>query len=107
MEKSLIKERVEKIKQCPNCKATEEFGKFELIRHILSKKASTVTEEECPSCGAHVFFSNENKPHTITIEELFETSNDFRKILMICPELNTLVRDYLTKNKEKSTELAM
>ena len=107
MKKSLIKERVGKIKQCPNCEATEEYGKFELIRYILSSKADTVLEEECPSCGAHIFFSDKNEPHTITIEELLETSNDFRKMLMTCPELNALVRNHLTKNQETSTELAM
>lgn len=107
MKKSLIKERVGKIKQCPNCEATEEYGKFELITYIHSGKDDTIVEEECPSCGAHIFFSDKNEPHTITVEELLETSNNFRKMLMTCPELNSLVRNHIKNVQEQSNNIAL
>ena len=100
MEKSLIKERVGKIKQCPNCDATEEYGKFELISYLRSDVNGSVTEEECPSCGAHVIFSKNAEARSISIEELLETNNIFRKMLMICPELNSLVKDYISEKED-------
>lgn len=106
MKKSLIKERVEKLKSCPNCKATEKYGKFEVVKQFLSSETGKMTEEECPSCGAHVLFGDEIKPHTITIAELLETDNTFRQMLMICPELNKLVRQQLIL-QENSKHLAI
>ena len=46
MKKSLIKERVEKIKSCPNCKATERYGKFEIVKQFLSNETGKITQEE-------------------------------------------------------------
>lgn len=103
MSKSLIKERVNKIKSCPNCEATEEYGKFDLISVIRVDKNDRVVEEECPSCGAHIIFSQNEQPRPISIEELLEINNDFRKILMFCPELNDLVRDYLSEKVDNKT----
>ena len=107
MDKRLIKERVGKIKKCPNCDATEEYGKFDLITYIHTGEDETITEEECPSCGAYVFFSTKNEPHTITVEELLETNNNFKQMLMNCPELNNLVRSYLVGDHKSSNGIAI
>lgn len=106
MKKSLIKERVEKIKSCPNCKATEKYGKFEIVKQFFSNETGNITQEECPSCGAHVLFGEKIKPHTITIAELLENDNTFRQILMNCPELNKVVRQQLIL-QENSKDLVI
>lgn len=102
---SLIQKQI-KEKVCPNCSATEKYGSFEPISMVYNDRVGKVLEEECPSCGAYVFFGEKIKPHAITISELLETNNSFRKLLMVCPELNKLVRVHLAQ-KEKEDNLVM